>query len=123
LGIGQAGVDTSAVRPITPGNAAPDLYSLSGIGAAERLLQDRSEGRPFWLRAVQHVAHPAGLCAQSRLPTRLVGKASGCPGVAFFGGHCVFGDFGWQKAKQLFKLLTNFLRTAAFNDVDAGRAR
>ena len=35
LGIGQAGVDTSAVRPITPGKAAPGLYSLSGIAGGE----------------------------------------------------------------------------------------
>src|SRR5215470_7374934 len=31
LGAGQAGLDTSKVRPITPGNAWPDLYSLSDI--------------------------------------------------------------------------------------------
>jgi len=35
LGIGQAGLDTSAVRPITPGKAAPGLYSLSGIAGRE----------------------------------------------------------------------------------------
>ena len=31
LGSGQAGDETSAVRPMTPGNVVPDLYSLSAI--------------------------------------------------------------------------------------------
>src|SRR5262249_61861217 len=31
LGAGEAGLDTSKVRPITPGKAWPDLYSLSDI--------------------------------------------------------------------------------------------
>jgi hypothetical protein len=30
-GRGQAGVDSSAVRPITPGNAWPGSYSVSAI--------------------------------------------------------------------------------------------
>src|SRR4249919_1964157 len=30
-GAGQAGVDSSAVRPITPGNAAPGSYSIIAI--------------------------------------------------------------------------------------------
>src|ERR1039458_5766978 len=32
-GYGQAGLDWSVVRPITPGNAAPGLYSISPICA------------------------------------------------------------------------------------------
>src|SRR5450631_1747148 len=30
-GAGQAGVDSSAVRPITPGNATPGPYSTTGM--------------------------------------------------------------------------------------------
>src|SRR5215467_10804681 len=31
LGAGHAGVETSNVRPITPGNACPALYSFNGM--------------------------------------------------------------------------------------------
>src|SRR5579871_3054078 len=37
LGAGHAGFETSKVRPITPGNACPDLYSLSVIVPSIRL--------------------------------------------------------------------------------------
>src|SRR5215831_5485997 len=37
FGIGHAGCDTSKVRPITPENACPGLYSLSGIWASYQL--------------------------------------------------------------------------------------
>jgi hypothetical protein len=36
-GWGQAGLDTSTVRPITPGKAVPGLYSLRALGAAAAL--------------------------------------------------------------------------------------
>ena len=55
LGCGQAGVDTSAVRPITPGNVVPGLYSFSAmsdnlleIGKVNALDRPRKgERRPF----------------------------------------------------------------------------
>src|SRR5215471_17336173 len=33
LGAGHAGLETSKVRPITPGNACPSLYSFNGMMA------------------------------------------------------------------------------------------
>jgi hypothetical protein len=46
---------------------------------------------------------------------------SGCPGVAFFGDLCVFGDFGWQNTHKLFLIINNMLLAVAFNDVEVGR--
>jgi hypothetical protein len=40
VGAGHAGLDTSKVRPITPGKACPGLYSLSAIFASLLLLSD-----------------------------------------------------------------------------------
>src|ERR1044071_6549965 len=37
IGRGHAGVDSSTVRPRTPGNAEPRSYSLSGIAVLFRL--------------------------------------------------------------------------------------
>src|SRR5262245_7499527 len=34
VGAGHAGRDTSKVRPMTPGNAWPDLYSVSAMGVS-----------------------------------------------------------------------------------------
>src|SRR5262249_55336640 len=52
LGAGHAGWDTSNVRPITPGKARPDLYSLSAMGGS--LLS------PIALRGAENVSSDRG---------------------------------------------------------------
>src|SRR5262245_30088621 len=48
LGAGHAGLDTSKVRPITPENAWPDLYSFSAIDRPPSLPRHRHPQTFFW---------------------------------------------------------------------------
>src|SRR5580693_478748 len=59
-GAGQAGVDSSAVRPITPGNAAPGSYSTIAI-------QNSPAGRPLLMTVV---TVSCGATAEHTSPTR-----------------------------------------------------
>ena len=60
-GAGHAGVDSSAVRPITPGKAVPDGYSFSGIST----LLGRVIGAPSISVAGRPAHHPHRMIRES----------------------------------------------------------
>src|SRR5262245_32364960 len=73
MGAGHAGWDTSNVRPITPGNAWPDLYSLSAMGVS----------------VVERVAggcDPGVVCEGSENDPVLLRRSSGYHGILRAGG-------------------------------------
>src|SRR5689334_12123953 len=64
-GAGHAGVDSSAVRPITPGKGVPDGYSFSGM-ATLLFAVDHADPRADGARTY----HPEGMILRAGLARR-----------------------------------------------------
>ena len=80
-GAGHAGVDSSAVRPITPGKAVPDGYSFSGISTllfADHVARaSRCRTRPRITRQGLDAASRRGATGARRRPPKANRQAPG----------------------------------------------
>src|SRR4051812_36364505 len=78
IGAGQAGVDSSAVRPITPGNGVPGSYSVIGISSLRFGRWDAEA-----TRRLRHGHHPVRMNpeASERAPGGARHRAASTPPV------------------------------------------